>query len=126
MKSQKTSIIVDLDELANFHVNKTKDELIGEYTDLITEVIPYAISNFEKYGDTVPTEHVIKTLTRIIGYQRNCQYCDLTKRNKQYLQSELNDAYTMLDCREKEIKRLKANEVDSNELQEIPIYEAIS
>lgn len=116
MKTQKTSIIVDLDELANFHVNKTKDELIGEYTDLITEVIPYAISNFEKYGDTVPTEHVIKTLTRIIGYQRNCQYCDLTKRNKQYLQSELNDAYTMLDCREKEIKRLKANEVDSNEL----------
>ena len=115
MKSQKTSNIVDLDELANFHVNKTKDELIGEYTDLITEVIPYAISNFEKYGDTVPTEHVIKTLTRIIGYQRSCQYCDLTKRNKQSLQSELNDAYTMLGNRDREVARLNAIVKDSNE-----------
>lgn len=104
-----------LDELMNVHVTRTTETLVGEYTDLIVELIPYAIKSFSKYGDSVPTEHVIKVLSELIGYQRNCQYCDLTKRNKRALQNELNDAYMMLGNQDKTIKRLEANKGDSNE-----------
>ena len=36
-----------------------------------------------------------------------CQYCNLTKRELRMLQSELNDAYTMLRNRDNKIKELE-------------------
>lgn len=36
-----------------------------------------------------------------------CQYCNLTKRELKMLQSELNDAYTMLRNRDNKIKELE-------------------
>ena len=36
-----------------------------------------------------------------------CQYCNLTKRELKIVQSELNDAYAMLQNRDKKIKELE-------------------
>lgn len=36
-----------------------------------------------------------------------CQYCNLTKRELKMLQSELNDAYTMLQNRDNKIEELE-------------------
>lgn len=36
-----------------------------------------------------------------------CQYCNLAKRELKIVQSELNDAYTMLQNRDKKIKELE-------------------
>ena len=39
-----------------------------------------------------------------------CQYCNLTKRELKMVQSELNDAYVMLQNRDKKIKELEREE----------------
>lgn len=36
-----------------------------------------------------------------------CQYCASKEREMRALQTELNDAYLMLDIRDKEVKKLK-------------------
>ena len=36
-----------------------------------------------------------------------CQYCDLNKRELKMVQSELNDAYAMLQNRDNKIKELE-------------------
>ena len=38
-----------------------------------------------------------------------CQYCNLTKRELKMVQSELSDAYAMLQNRDKKIKELESN-----------------
>lgn len=43
-----------------------------------------------------------------------CQYCNLTKRELKMVQSELNDAYIMLDIRDKEVKKLKNKKEKEN------------
>ena len=43
-----------------------------------------------------------------------CQYCASKDREMKALRSELNDAYIMLDIRDKEVKKLKNKKEKEN------------
>ena len=46
-------------------------------------------------------------MNALFGNDNPCQYCDLNKRELKMVQSELNDAYAMLQNRDKKIKELE-------------------
>lgn len=95
----------------------------GEFTGWIASIddslyFPYSVvknredigKSFEEldslYGDD--SGFKVYELEDLTLLQDNpCQYCNLTKRELRMLQSELNDAYTMLQNRDKKIKELE-------------------
>lgn len=68
------------------HIGKTFEELRDEYD-----------SGFKVFE--------LKDLTLL--QDEPCQYCNLTKRELKMVQSELNDAYAMLQNRDNKIKELE-------------------
>ena len=49
----------------------------------------------------------MKVRDKVFSNDNPCQYCNLTKRELKMVQSELNDAYTMLQNRDNKIKELE-------------------
>ena len=52
---------------------------------------------------------------KVFCKENTCQYCNLNKRELKMVQSELNDAYAMLQNRDKKIKELES-EIKSYEI----------
>lgn len=46
---------------------------------------------------------------KVFCKENTCQYCNLNKRELRTVQSELNDAYAMLQNRDNKIKELESN-----------------
>ena len=89
-----------------------------EYTGWIASIddsLPYPYSvvedmehigkTFLELGDSVFEVFKLEHLT--ILQDNPCQYCNLTKRELKMVQSELNDAYAMLQNRDNKIKELE-------------------
>ena len=100
-----------------------KDE-IDEFTGLIASIDGYlphpysVVANKEDIGksfrelddlyeDNSSVFKVFKLEHLTLLQDDPCQYCNLTKRELKIVQSELNDAYTMLQNRDKKIKELE-------------------
>ena len=49
----------------------------------------------------------MKVEDKVFRKDNPCQYCNLNKRELKMVQSELNDAYTMLQNRDNKIKELE-------------------
>ena len=78
------------------------------YTYIIVEDMEYIGKTYLELSDeynSVFKVYRLEDLTLIQDGQ--CQYCNLTKRELKMVQSELNDAYTMLQNRDKKIKELE-------------------
>lgn len=50
-----------------------------------------------------------------------CQYCDRVERERKALQSELNDAYTMLDNRDKRIVEMEEERREQTEHRSVDV-----
>lgn len=90
----------------------------GEFTGWIASIdnsLPYPYSvvkdmkdigkSFLELGDSVFEVFELEHLTLL--QDNPCQYCNLTKRELKMVQSELNDAYAMLQNRDNKIKELE-------------------
>ena len=90
-----TGWIASIDDSKHYPYNVVKDmENIGKtYRELI--------EGYYGLFDVYKLEH----LTLLQG--EPCQYCNLTKRELKMVQSELNDAYAMLQNRDNKIKELE-------------------
>lgn len=53
------------------------------------------------------TKNLTPTLDKVFCNDNPCQYCNLNKRELKMVQSELNDAYLMLQNRDNKIKELE-------------------
>ena len=51
----------------------------------------------------------MKVGDKVFSNDNPCQYCNLTKRELRMVQSELNDAYAMLQNRDNKIKEMESN-----------------
>ena len=90
----------------------------GEFTGWIASIddsLPYpysVVEDMEHIGKTFlelgDSEFKVFKLEDLTLLQDDpCQYCNLTKRELKMVQSELNDAYTMLQNRDNKIKELE-------------------
>ena len=51
----------------------------------------------------------MKAEDKVFCNDNTCKYCNLNKRELKMVQSELNDAYAMLQNRDNKIKELESN-----------------
>ena len=95
-------------------------DAFGEFTGWIASIddsMPYpysVVKNREDIGLTRMELYKYDGEVNFFGLESltllqddQCQYCNLTKRELKIVQSELNDAYAMLQNRDKKIKELE-------------------